>query len=112
MRREISVLRPLAGVALQAAISDQKWYTFFVMQTTARTYSLTIEKHQGGYLAFFPALPGCNTWGASYEAAVNNAEEALAVYLETLTEHGDTIPEEDGAEPISLGITVRTATIS
>ena len=82
------------------------------MQTVARTYSLSIKKREGGYLAFFPALPGCNTWGASYEQAVTNAEEALAVYLETLTEHGDPIPEEDGDEPVSLGITVRTATIS
>jgi len=50
------------------------------MQTTARTYSLTIEQREDGYFAFFPALPGCNTWGVSYEAAVKHAEEALAVY--------------------------------
>lgn len=88
------------------------WYTALVMQTTARTYSLTIEPHEGGYLASFPALPGCNTWGATYEDAVKHAEEALAVYLETLAEHGDTIPEEDGVAPISLGVTVRTSTIA
>ena len=27
------------------------------------TYSLAIEEHEGGYLAYFPALPGCHTWG-------------------------------------------------
>jgi predicted RNase H-like HicB family nuclease len=50
-----------------------------------RTFSLAIERHDDGYLASFPALPGCNTWGVTYEEAVKNAEEALAVYLETLS---------------------------
>jgi predicted RNase H-like HicB family nuclease len=79
---------------------------------TARTYSLTIEPHEGGYLASFQEMPGCNTWGATYEDEVKHAEEALAVYLETRAEHGDTIPEEDGVAPISLGVTVRTSTIA
>ena len=87
-------------------------YTKLVMQTTARTYSLNIEPHEGGYLASFPALPGCNTWGSTYEHAVKHAEEALAVYLETLAEHGDAIPEEDASAPVSLGVTVRTSTIA
>jgi hypothetical protein len=36
------------------------------------TYSLAIDFHQdeGGYLAYFPALPGCHTWGDTYEQAV------------------------------------------
>jgi antitoxin HicB len=76
------------------------------------SYSLTIDPHEGGYLASFPALPGCNTWGSTYEDAVKHAEEALAVYLETLAEHGDAIPEEDASAPVSLGVTVRTSTIA
>ena len=49
-------------------------------------YSLTIEFHpkEQGYLAYFPALAGCHTWGNSYEEAVKNAEEALLGYLEAL----------------------------
>jgi antitoxin HicB len=49
-------------------------------------YTLTIEFHpeEGGYLAFFPALAGCHTWGTTYEEAVKNAEEALIGYLEAL----------------------------
>jgi predicted RNase H-like HicB family nuclease len=75
------------------------------------TYSLTIERHDGGYLAYFPSLPGCHTWGVTYEEAVSNAREALAGYLETLAENGDPIPEETTQEPVSLGITVRTPII-
>ena len=56
-------------------------------------YSLSIEFHpdEGGYLASFPALPGCHSWGASYEEAVKNAEEALLGYLEALRKNGEAI---------------------
>jgi predicted RNase H-like HicB family nuclease len=76
-----------------------------------QTYPLTIESHpeDGGYLAYFSTLPGCQTWGDTYEAAIRNAEEALAVYVETLIANGDPIPEaEMSANPTTLGIIVRT----
>jgi|HubBroStandDraft_4_1064222.scaffolds.fasta_scaffold257750_2 predicted RNase H-like HicB family nuclease len=83
------------------------------MKIDKRTYTLTIERHPDGYLAYFPALPGCNTWGKTHEEAVGYAEEALTLYLETLIAHNDPIPEEaDSTEPVSLGVTVRTATIA
>jgi predicted RNase H-like HicB family nuclease len=77
---------------------------------TTLTYPLTIEAHpeEGGYLAYFPALPGCQTWGDTFEAAVHNAEEALTVYIETLAAKGDPIPEPNAIEsPISLGVMLR-----
>ncbi|MFZ3180259.1 MAG: type II toxin-antitoxin system HicB family antitoxin [Methylocystis silviterrae] len=73
-------------------------------------YPLVIERHEtdGGYLAYFPSLPGCQTWGETYEAAVQNAEEALAVYIETLTANGDPVPEPAPIEGIvALGVMVR-----
>jgi antitoxin HicB len=83
------------------------------MEKKALTYTLEIERHDDGYLAYFPALPGCHTWGKTYEAAVRYAEEALAGYLETLAKHGDPIPvEADIDAPVSLGVTVRTAVIA
>ena len=82
------------------------------MKTSTRTYTLAIEKHLDGYLAYFPALAGCQTWGKSYEEAVAHAEEALAVYLETLADNGDLIPEEQSNKHVSLGVTVRTPVIA
>jgi predicted RNase H-like HicB family nuclease len=76
-----------------------------------RAYPLTIEAHpeDGAYLAYFPTLPGCQTWGETYEAAVRKAEEAVAVYIQTLIANGDPVPEtEMSARPTSLGIIVRT----
>lgn len=60
-------------------------------------YSLSIKFHpdEGGYLASFPALPGCHSWGTSYEQAVKNAEQALLGYLDALQENGEAIPQAD-----------------
>ena len=83
------------------------------MEINTRTYSLSIEPHPDGYLAYFPALEGCNTWGKTYEEAVIHAEEALALYLETFDELGKSIPEEQGLkQSISLGVTVRIPVIA
>ena len=62
------------------------------MKMSTRTYTLAIEKYPDGYLAHFPALPGCHTWGGSYEEAVRNAEEALVGYLEALQKNGEDVP--------------------
>ena len=60
-----------------------------------------------------------SVWGSeclgktkTYEEAVKRSEEALAVYLETLVENGDPIPEEHTNAPVSLGVTVRTPIIA
>jgi antitoxin HicB len=82
------------------------------MKTSTRTYTLSIERHPDGYLAYFPALAGCHTWGKTYEEAVAHAKEALAVYPETLADNGDLIPEERSDKPVSLGVTVRTPVIA
>jgi antitoxin HicB len=76
------------------------------------TYSLTIERHEDGYLAYFPALPGCNTWGVTYEEAIDNAREALTGYLESLDELGKPFPKDKTHEHISLGLTVRMPIIA
>jgi antitoxin HicB len=77
--------------------------------TRKLAYTLTVEHHpdEAGYLAFFPALPGCHTWGTTYEEAVKNAEEALLGYLEALQKNGEQIPQESQpAGEVSLGVFV------
>ena len=43
-----------------------------------------IEDETGGYVAFVPALPGCHTQGDTLEELMNNAKEAVNLYIETL----------------------------
>jgi predicted RNase H-like HicB family nuclease len=79
------------------------------MKPKALAYTLTIEAHpeEAGYLAFFPAVPGCHTWGSTYEEAVKDAEEALIGYLEALQKNGEDIPEEEHpVGEVSLGVFV------
>ena len=76
-----------------------------------RIRPLTIEAQlqDGGYPVDFPTLPGCQAWGETYEARVRNAEEALALYIETLVANGDPVPEAElSASPTALGTMVRT----
>jgi antitoxin HicB len=59
------------------------------------SYSVYYEQAaEGGFVAFVPALPGCHTQGETLEETERNVKEAIALYLESLVAHGETIPEE------------------
>ena len=48
--------------------------------------TIIMEDETGGYVAFVPALPGCHTQGDTLQELLDNAKEAIELYLETLTE--------------------------
>jgi predicted RNase H-like HicB family nuclease len=59
------------------------------------SYSVFYEQTaDGGYVALVPALPGCHTQGETLEETESNVAEAIGLYLESLTAHGEPIPEE------------------
>ena len=43
-------------------------------------------------MAEVPALPGCISQGETRDDALANAEEAIALYIESLEAHGEPIP--------------------
>ena len=49
---------------------------------------------EGGFVASFPALPGCQTQGETFDEVIAMAKEALIGFLETLRENGRAIPQE------------------
>jgi predicted RNase H-like HicB family nuclease len=56
-------------------------------------YRVLIEQDEDGvFVADVPSLPGCVTQGATREEALSNVREAIALYLESLEEHGDPVP--------------------
>jgi predicted RNase H-like HicB family nuclease len=68
-----------------------------VKARVAKTFSYSVfyeQASEGGYVGFVPALPGCHTQGESLEETERNVKEAIALYLESLAAHGETIPEE------------------
>lgn len=59
------------------------------------TYQLHIEPGQDGkYIAYFPALPGCQTQGSNLEEVIGRARDALQGFLECLRDDGELIPVE------------------
>jgi predicted RNase H-like HicB family nuclease len=61
-------------------------------RSLAYTVILDFHREEGGFLAFYPTLPGCHTWGSTREEAITNAEEALIGYLEALQKNGEAPP--------------------
>lgn len=46
-------------------------------------FDVVIEQDEtGAYIADVPVLPGCHSWGATKEEALENAKEAIELYLE------------------------------
>ena len=61
----------------------------------ALSYSVFYEQAaEGGFVASVPALPGCHTQGETLEEAERHVKEAIALYLESLVDRGEAIPEE------------------
>lgn len=53
-----------------------------------------IPEEVGGYSVIVPALPGCYSQAETLDEAEKYAVEVIELYLESLTEHKDTFPEE------------------
>ena len=68
---------------------------------------LTPEPDGSAYNVTVPALPGCLTRGPTVDAALPMAEEAIALWIASLTAHHELVPIE--AEPPQLHrVTVET----
>ena len=65
------------------------------------TVLLIPDPDEGGYTVRVPVLPGCITEGDTLAEALENAKEAIAVYLEGLEARGDPIPIEAAAPELA-----------
>ena len=57
-----------------------------------RVYPAIIHNDEDGFWLEFPDLPGCFTQGDSIEELMENAQEALGLFLAVKTEQGEEIP--------------------
>lgn len=48
------------------------------------------------YIAEVPELSGCMAHGDTHESALANANEAIQLWIETVQEFGDPVPEPKG----------------
>lgn len=65
---------------------------------------LVEQDEEGIFVAEVPSLPGCLTQGETRQEAVENAREAIAVYLESLEAHGDPIPPAITEEMVEVEV--------
>lgn len=71
------------------------------------TYRIQLQPEpDGGFTVTVPALPGCITYGDTWEAAIGHAHEAIEGFLATLAQLGKPIPEEIVPEPIETLVQV------
>jgi predicted RNase H-like HicB family nuclease len=69
------------------------------------SYRILLRKEpEGGYTAIVPALPGCVTYGDTIEEAMEMAKEAIELYIESLKEHGEGIPTDEGTLEYTLTV--------
>ncbi len=52
--------------------------------------NVLIEKDKDGYYAYCPQLPGCQTQAETLEEAKENIQEAIELYLSTLSKEEKT----------------------
>ena len=62
---------------------------------TPYVYRVVVEQDNDRFYAEIPSLPGCYSWGYTYEEALKNIKEALELWLEVKKEAGEAIPLED-----------------
>lgn len=68
-------------------------------------YTVILERDpEGMFVAHVPALHGCVSQGETRRETLRNAEEAIALYVETLLEHGQPVPTEAACEAVELTV--------
>jgi predicted RNase H-like HicB family nuclease len=71
----------------------------------AQRYSVVLEQGDDGWIVVHcPALPGLWTQGRSREDALENAREAIALFIEVLVEDGAPIPQDRAPEIAEVAI--------
>jgi antitoxin HicB len=73
---------------------------------TQRTYRILLTpEDEGGFNVSVPALPGCFTQGETIDKAIAMAKEAISLYVESLEEDGEPVPDDSKSLEYSLIIT-------
>lgn len=68
---------------------------------TSYTFRVIIEPDERKtYHGYVPSLPGCHTWGESVEETRTRLKDAIRVYIESLLDDGEPIPDEQGIEAL------------
>jgi len=59
--------------------------------------------NESGYTVEVPSLPGCVSQGETFEEALENIRDAIALYIEDVLEAGEEVPADIPA-PIQVAV--------
>ena len=66
--------------------------TICTLDAVKRKFHVTLLEHDEGVSVSCPELPGCHSQGANVEEALQNIQDAIHGYVESLKKHGEPIP--------------------
>jgi predicted RNase H-like HicB family nuclease len=69
-------------------------------------FAVVVEKDKDGYFVSCPALDGCFTQGDTYEEAIRNTEDAIALHIEARRDDGEPIPTGEQVSLATVQVTV------
>ena len=68
-------------------------------------YRIIIEEDEdGAFVVERPSLPGCISQGKTRKEAIENIQDAIRGYLESLKKHGEPIPPPIDEEIVEVAI--------
>lgn len=68
-------------------------------------YKIMLHKEpEGGYTVTVPSLPGCITYGENVDEAIEMAKDAINLYIEELSDRGESIPDDSNALEYSVSL--------
>lgn len=68
-------------------------------------YRVIIEQDEDGiFVAEVPSLPGCISQGKTRSEAIQNIQEAIQIYIESLKDHNEPIPPSIDEEIIEVAV--------
>ena len=68
-------------------------------------YRVLVEQDEdGAFVAEVPSLPGCVSQGATRAHALQNIQEAIHAYLESLEAHDEPIPPSISEEVVEVTV--------
>jgi len=92
------VTRRLSKMEEQGDPRPESWHSEVIAMSPQNPKSLLVqvtlilEPDENGYHAFCPALKGLHVDGETELETLENAKEAISIYLDSLYLHGDPLP--------------------
>jgi predicted RNase H-like HicB family nuclease len=75
---------------------------------SVRRFKIVLQPEpEGGFTVTVPTLPGCVTYGETYEEALRMANDAIKGYIASLKKHGEPIPRESASQPLVTSLTLQ-----